>query len=106
MIREMEHYLVASFVLSIITFCSYGWDKRQAKLDRWRIPERTLQGLALFGGWPGAILAQSFFRHKTQKRSFQIMFWLIVVLHIFAIGCLIAESSGLFELLAILEQSF
>ena len=38
--------------------------------------------LALLGGWPGAFLAQRYFRHKTQKVSFQIVSWLIVALHV------------------------
>ncbi|WP_147463771.1 DUF1294 domain-containing protein, partial [Pseudomonas amygdali] len=33
------------------------------------------------GGWPGALLAQQVFRHKTRKVSFQIVFWLIVLAH-------------------------
>ena len=80
--RELQVYLVLMLVMSVATFVAYGWDKRQAKLDRWRTPEKTLQGLALLGGWPGAILAQLFFRHKTKKVSFQIVFWAIVVLHL------------------------
>ena len=80
--RELQVCLVLMLVMSVVTFVAYGWDKRQAKLDRWRTPEKTLQGLALLGGWPGAILAQRFFRHKTKKVSFQIVFWAIVVLHL------------------------
>jgi uncharacterized membrane protein YsdA (DUF1294 family) len=33
-------------------------------------------------GWlAGALLAQQVFRHKTRKVSFQLVFWLIVMLH-------------------------
>ncbi|MFP5341147.1 MAG: DUF1294 domain-containing protein, partial [Gammaproteobacteria bacterium] len=35
----------------------------------------------LAGGWPGALVAQQVFRHKTRKLSYQLTFWLIVVLH-------------------------
>ncbi|MGV8663884.1 DUF1294 domain-containing protein, partial [Pseudomonas aeruginosa] len=33
------------------------------------------------GGWPGALVAQQVFRHKTRKLSFQLVFWGIVLLH-------------------------
>ncbi|MFP2768883.1 DUF1294 domain-containing protein [Oceanisphaera sp. KMM 10153] len=65
-------------VLSLITFGVYWWDKRAAIKGNWRIRERTLHWLALFGGWPGAWLAQLWFRHKFQKLSFRRVFRLTV----------------------------
>jgi uncharacterized membrane protein YsdA (DUF1294 family) len=38
--------------------------------------------LGLFGGWPGAVLAQQWLRHKTVKQPFRQMFWLTVALNI------------------------
>lgn len=64
---------------SLLTFFAYRHDKRQAEAGEWRVPEATLQGLALVGGWPGAFLAQRTLRHKTAKLSFQFTFWLIVL---------------------------
>lgn len=66
-------------VLSFITMALYGRDKWAAKHQRWRTPERTLHLLALLGGWPGAMLGQKIFRHKTSKRSFQRLFMLSVL---------------------------
>lgn len=67
----------------------YGWDKRQAKNNGWRVPEKNLHIVSLFGGWPGAILGQNYFRHKTQKQSFRLTFWTTVVLHVVAVGYLL-----------------
>jgi uncharacterized membrane protein YsdA (DUF1294 family) len=39
----------------------------------------------MFGGWPGAVLGQQFFRHKTVKTSFQMQHTLILVAHLFVI---------------------
>ena len=86
------YFAVTVLVMSLVTFGTYWWDKRQAKLDGWRIPEKTLHMLAVFGGWPGAFLAQRYFRHKTQKVSFQIVFWLIVAFHLGFLGLLIANK--------------
>jgi uncharacterized membrane protein YsdA (DUF1294 family) len=46
------------------------------------VSERTLHLMAFLGGWPGAYLGQRQFRHKTQKMSFRIVFWILVVLHV------------------------
>ncbi|SJM91388.1 Cold-shock protein (fragment) [Crenothrix polyspora] len=48
----------------------------------WRIPEKSLHTLELLGGWPGALLAQRTLRHKNRKPSYQVVFWLIVGLHV------------------------
>ena len=40
-----------------------------------------MHGVELLGGWPGALLAQQMFRHKTRKLSYQLSFWLIVAVH-------------------------
>lgn len=74
--------LAAAFVaLSLFTYCAYRSDKRRAETGGWRISEATLQVCALIGGWPGAFLAQRRFGHKTAKASFQVVFWLIVLIH-------------------------
>jgi len=70
---------------SLIAFAVYGLDKsaarRAAHRKTRRTPERTLHLLGVLGGWPGALLAQQVFRHKTQKTSFLALFWLTVVLN-------------------------
>ena len=75
-------YLTVVLVMSFVTFLAYASDKGRAATGRRRIPERTLHLLAFLGGWPGAFLAQRQFRHKTQKVSFRIVFWIVVVLHV------------------------
>jgi len=68
-------------VVSVLAFFLYWGDKRKARAETWRTPENVLHALELAGGWPGALLAQQVFRHKTRKVSFQLVFWLIVLLH-------------------------
>lgn len=65
--------------LSAVLFALYGRDKRAARDGLRRAPETTLQLLALLGGWPGALLGQRVYHHKTKKRSFQLVFWSAVV---------------------------
>ncbi|MDX5372452.1 MAG: DUF1294 domain-containing protein [Pseudomonadaceae bacterium] len=68
-------------LLSLFSFCQYWLDKQHAQKGRWRTPENSLHIAELAGGWPGALLAQQVFRHKTRKLSFQLVFWAIVALH-------------------------
>jgi uncharacterized membrane protein YsdA (DUF1294 family) len=65
--------------VSGFAYLIYAWDKRQARDQQWREPERLLHFAALAGGWPGAFLAQRQLRHKTAKAGFQFVFWLIVI---------------------------
>ncbi|CAM6206250.1 DUF1294 domain-containing protein [Enterobacter cloacae] len=49
-----------------------------------RIPEVTLLVFGVVGGWPGAIMGQQIFRHKTQKQPFKTWFLMSVVVSILA----------------------
>ena len=73
--------LLAYLVASALAFGLYWYDKKQAQTGQWRTPENVLHGAELLGGWPGALVAQQMFRHKTRKLSYQVFFWLIVTLH-------------------------
>ena len=68
-------------LVSLFSFCQYWLDKQHAQKGRWRTPENSLHIAELLGGWPGALVAQQVFRHKTRKASFQLVFWAIVALH-------------------------
>lgn len=82
--------------MSSVAFVLYGLDKWAAKRNTQRTPENTLQLCALLGGWPGALLAQQVFRHKSSKRSFQIVFWFMVVINCCALGFYLSEPGGAF----------
>ncbi|KAF1997638.1 DUF1294-domain-containing protein [Amniculicola lignicola CBS 123094] len=79
-VRTRDHWLVGySFLISAVTFLFYGHDKLQAKHMNYRTPEKYLHVLAMMGGWPGALIGQHYFRHKTRKTAFLIPFWGIVL---------------------------
>lgn len=65
---------------SAITYGIYADDKKRAMAGVWRVPERSLHLAELLGGWPGAFLAQRRLRHKCSKLSYQVVFWIIVVI--------------------------
>ena len=76
---------------SLVAFLMYLWDKISAENGRRRTPENTLHLFALIGGWPGALIAQRKFRHKTRKASFRRVFWMTVALNCAVLG-LIARA--------------
>jgi uncharacterized membrane protein YsdA (DUF1294 family) len=88
-------YLSLTIVMSCVSFVLYGLDKRRATTGGRRVPERTLHLLAFLGGWPGGLLGQQYFRHKTKKAPFLIGFWLIVCLHVCIVGAIIYAMSVL-----------
>jgi uncharacterized membrane protein YsdA (DUF1294 family) len=77
---------------SLIAWFAYWHDKRKAATGRWRTPEETLHVWAVLGGWPGALIAQQLVRHKNRKLSFQVVFWLIVLVHLAMWGWHFRES--------------
>lgn len=81
---------------SVITLVTYAHDKAAAQAGRWRTQESTLHTLALAGGWPGALLAQHWLRHKNRKASFQHMFWLTALINGAAFAWLLMPSGAQF----------
>ncbi|HMC67385.1 MAG TPA: DUF1294 domain-containing protein [Gemmataceae bacterium] len=86
-------YLMVVAVMSLVCFIAYGLDKRQAANGGRRVSERTLHLMAFLGGWPGALIGQRQFRHKTQKVPFRVVFWIVVVLHV-GIVCAVVYALG------------
>ncbi|OBR76729.1 DNA-binding protein [Xanthomonas arboricola] len=74
-------YVAASLLAMLV----YRLDKSAAQRGRQRTPETTLHLIALLGGWPGALLAQALFRHKSSKAAFQLRFWITVVANVAAL---------------------
>ena len=69
-------------VASTITFITYAIDKSEAQAGKWRISEATLHSMSLFGGWPGALIAQQALRHKSSKTEFRAVYKVTAILNI------------------------
>lgn len=77
------HSLVVWFLgVNLLTLGLYGLDKIAARRGWRRVSEMTLLLFGVVGGWPGAMIGQQLFRHKTQKQPFKSYFVLSVVLNI------------------------
>lgn len=73
----------AYIIMGIITYWVYVEDKSRATNSEYRISENFLHLLSLLGGWMGAIIVQQKIRHKNKKISFQVIFWITVIVNIF-----------------------
>ncbi|HHW87329.1 MAG TPA: DUF1294 domain-containing protein [Chloroflexi bacterium] len=69
-------YLIA---INVTTLILYAYDKAVAGSGSMRVPERVLHVAELLGGTPAGFIGQRVLRHKSAKGSYQLNFWLIVV---------------------------
>lgn len=76
---------LAYAAMGAVSFFAYAIDKKAADTGQWRTRESTLHAFDLLCGWPGGLLAQQAFRHKTRKASFQAGFWITVALNCAAV---------------------
>lgn len=89
----VPHWVGGVYVgLSLWSFAMYAYDKRQAQTGGWRTPESSLHTVAVLGGWPGALLAQQWLRHKSSKVPFRRVFWATVVLNMLAFIVLLSPA--------------
>lgn len=65
--------------MNILSFLLMYSDKRRAKRDKWRIPEKTLFLSAACFGALGGVLGMRLFRHKTRHWQFRVFFPLMLV---------------------------
>ncbi|NLX48783.1 MAG: DUF1294 domain-containing protein [Methanospirillum sp.] len=83
--------IVALAAVNLGTFLLYGADKRYARLQARRVPERTLLVAALAGPF-GALAGMSLFRHKTRKLRFVVAVPLCASLHVVVAVALAASA--------------
>ncbi|MCQ8268095.1 DUF1294 domain-containing protein [Streptococcus suis] len=66
-------------IWNLVVFLFYGLDKGKARTGSYRISEKTLLLMTYIGGGLGAWAGGTHFRHKTQKKYFQLA-WAVGVL--------------------------
>lgn len=74
--RHSLPFTVYFLAMSIAAFICYRRDKRLARKQKWRTPEKLLLSLGFFGGAAGALAGMQMFRHKTKHWYF----WAVNVL--------------------------
>ena len=59
-------------IINLLGFIIMLIDKQRSIHKEWRIPEKTLLEISIFGGSIGMLLGMSSFRHKTKHKKFTI----------------------------------
>ena len=70
-------------LINAVAFIVMLYDKYLAKNNLWRIPEKTLFGIAAFGGSIGCLLGMYTARHKTKHKSFTLGIPAILIVQLF-----------------------
>ena len=78
----LKYILLYVLIINLTGFFLMGMDKRRARKNLWRIPEKTLFITAILGGSIGSIIGMRHFRHKTKHTSFVIGMPCILVFQI------------------------
>jgi len=83
--------LLGLYILTVnlAGFLLMGVDKRRARRERWRIPEKTLFLPAVLGGAVGCMLGMRVFHHKTRHWYFKLGMPAILVVQLVLIGWLV-----------------
>ncbi|ABD41279.1 protein of unknown function DUF1294 [Methanospirillum hungatei JF-1] len=73
-------FFIPYFILNIISFALFGYDKHRAMREEYRLSERNLITVAFFGPF-GAYAGMRIFRHKIRKPLFSIMVPVFILIH-------------------------
>lgn len=87
-LRNIIIYLV---IMNLFGFLIMLIDKKKAEYDKWRIPEKTLLLVSLFGGSIGTLVGMYVFHHKTKKARFFIGMPMILIFQIISIVYIIIK---------------
>ena len=86
--KRLDYHSKVGFIVyylifvNLMSFLAFLVDKNMARKKKWRIPEKSLMTLAIFGGSLGSLIGMHVMRHKTQKKKFTFGIPVILVLQI------------------------
>lgn len=80
--EDLKNNVIPLYFLGMngLLFVLIGFDKLCAVMRKWRVPEKTLLGIGLFGGGFGGLLGLVIFNHKKRKHYFMWTFLLNIAL--------------------------
>ena len=87
----LKYAIIYALIINLVGFFSMLIDKRRAKKNQWRIPEKTLFLFAILGGSIGSNIGMRLFRHKTKHWYFVYGMPAILLIQIIIICLLIGK---------------
>ena len=82
----MRLLIIYLLIINALGFLLMLIDKYKARKNLWRIPEKTLLGVALMGGSIGSFAGMQIFRHKTKHPQFYIGIPIIMAVQLIAVA--------------------
>ena len=96
---KISYIIIIYFVIiSIIGYVLPAVDKKRAKNDEWRIPEKTLFIVSILGGSAAMLISMKNYRHKTKHKRFMIGIPCIIVLQLAAIDFILLVKYNIFNI--------
>ena len=84
--KYMWGFLSYMLLMNFLGIVVMREDKRRARKQMWRIPEKILWFVSLLGGSLGSWMGIYLYRHKTKHWNFVIGMPAIVLVHMFLIA--------------------
>ena len=78
-------FILYIFIINIISFILMGIDKRAAKNNMYRIPEKVFFTISFLLGSLGTYIGMYKFRHKTKHLNFKILIPILLIVNIMCI---------------------
>ncbi|MDV2684815.1 DUF1294 domain-containing protein [Alkalihalophilus lindianensis] len=75
-------WIIYLFLINITSYLVMGYDKKQARVKKFRVSERNLFILTVIGGSIGTYMGMKQHRHKTKHRTFTVGVPLIISIQI------------------------
>lgn len=72
-------------LINLYSFVIMGLDKRRARTNAWRVPEKKLFILAIIGGAIGIYSGMKYFRHKTKHWLFVYLIPVLIIANLLII---------------------
>ena len=84
----MQYFYIYLLLINAVSLVIMHIDKRNARRNLWRVPERSLFILTWIGGSLGILMGMRLFRHKTLHLKFSLGVPCILALQIVAALCI------------------
>ena len=68
-------FIIYLIIINIVSFITFGFDKKKSKQDKWRTKESVLFILSILGGASGSLIGMIVFHYNPQI----ILFYLITL---------------------------
>lgn len=78
----MKMLIIYYILINLLAFIAMYVDKQKAKSNKWRISEKALIMMSIFGGSIGMLCGMKEFRHKTKHAKFKYGVPIILIVQI------------------------